>query len=1762
MGDALKAEKIARHFAAVASPSLAATPFGKRAVPTLAAVDFSKAINTATKTYGNSAPLFLLTSMAPNATGDKMFIPLECLLDNKVEISFATAHGHMGTIISTNAPPVPAAINCGVLSGPNADCSAEMEALLRALAEKMAAEFKADPLAFLSNFSNASDKAALDLLQSQGSSILSGIGKAYDWAVDTTSRGIEYVMDGGAARDIASAADYVASGQILTDIQNGAVAAYEWGREAIDTLSNLDMEELTEAFMEWLREMFGDLECSARDMLAAMLADPRPIASQMGEMYGTAKVVVAEAAAAVAVDVLITKGAASAATRMGSLMAKAGPRIGKLTDKIGDLLRRAQRKPDKGPDTQPRPTPKTDTTPDAPPDKDAVRKDKDGDADKPCLECPSTGTPVNTIFGCKILGGEEELDFLIDSPMPLAWRRSYASSNAHESYLGQGWCVPLDFRIDVEDEALVFVEAQGRRISFPLLPVGDMFFSRYEHITLLRPERNRCELVTPDNTRLVFGLCPRDYREAAERDVAEGRETEQFDRALEALRQSGRLAEGAGAGANTGPDRRAPQSQSLVLLGVLDPNGGWIRIHYAEHNLPHVMETSDGRHVGFDFDPERRPDQVARLLRISELLGAADEHGRFSAARPLIEYRYSAEGDLVAVIDGDDQVVRTFAWSNHILIEHAEPGGLVSRYEWDILAPQGRVLANILSTGEHLRFDYDPLARVNRVTDASGRITAYHYDEKNYFTGLVTPDGAEWRYARDVHGNLLGITDPLGRITRYAYDRQGRLLRIAQADGGTYLFRYEENHRQPVAVTDPLGQTAEFRYDDRGNLIEARDEGGAVTRYVLDDHGRPVRIIDARGGENLLSYDRSGRLIERRDCLGQPLRHEYDGDGNVIRSTDALGGTTHYQYRRINRQDRVVAITQADGATERFGHDSLGRVIAHVDAAGSATRYALAPDGRPLQREDALGRTQSYQYDVHGRLVALVNENGATANFAWDTVGRLVAERGFDARRIDYRYNLAGELVESADGVASGQPLMAPGQAGVIRVRFQRDAVGRLIDKISSLPGAMGRSDVSHNRYTYNVSGRLIGARNRESSVVLHYTPTGRLARQITRTRGASAATLEHVYDGLGNCFQTTLPDGRVLRHHLYGSGHVDRVSLDETTVCRFERDALNRETVRQQGALQTFFERDAIGRILLQAVRPAAADLPAAEPRIARQYRYDRLGQLLTVDDARTGQSTYLYDPTRRLLAASGRAGRELFAFDPAGNLLDREDDIAGRTTAAAGRRDWTDAQWEAYVAENIRRDDFNPLLTPGQLAADPSQWPATRSNRLAVFQQHRYRYDRWGNCVEKRSGAHELRRFEWSAEHRLLRARVQTPHGIEHWGYDYDPFGRRIAKYRLPVESAANAALSAGAVSAQRKRKASHQRQARHRTDAIHFTWDDNRLLLEDGAGRRTLYLYEPGAFVPMALVRSASMPAEPVEPSPLPHDMLSLKDLYPEQWAALEKRRRKLQSQLGVADESVVPPPLFEIFHVHADHLGTPRELTDADGHLVWTATYRAWGATAEITNPPRRVFGGVGNAVEQGWEEQASPVTQNLRFQGQYFDAETGLHYNRYRYYDPDCGRFVSQDPVGLAGGMNAYLYAPNPTQWIDPSGLCSSTLDRNLGGRVGDDKQAHHLIPEEIWGKHKAFFDGIGMGDDRDSKANGLLMPANKEKAKKMKRVFYHCGSHGKVYSPRVDSEVSKIEARFNSGAIDAAEARVQVGALQQSLRTSLSVKGPMPIRLY
>ncbi|WP_189667219.1 RHS repeat domain-containing protein, partial [Pseudomonas amygdali] len=164
---------------------------------------------------------------------------------------------------------------------------------------------------------------------------------------------------------------------------------------------------------------------------------------------------------------------------------------------------------------------------------------------------------------------------------------------------------------------------------------------------------------------------------------------------------------------------------------------------------------------------------------------------------------------------------------------------------------------------------------------------------------------------------------------------------------------------------------------------------------------------------------------------------------------------------------------------------------------------------------------------------------------------------------------------------------------------------------------------------------------------------------------------------------------------------------------------------------------------------------------------------------------------------------------------------------------------------------------------------------------------------------------------------------------------------------------------------RRVAKQSEIKGQTDHKRFLWQGLRMLREESPGQSSLYLYEPASYAPLARVDEKESEAE------------------------------------------------NKVYYYHTDQIGTPLEMTDAEGQIVWQAKYRAWGAVEKL----------VVNEVEQ-----------NLRFQGQYFDVETGLHYNTFRYYDPEIGRFITQDPIGLDGGLNLYQYAHNPVAWIDPWGL--------------------------------------------------------------------------------------------------------------------------------
>ncbi|MEN5135631.1 MULTISPECIES: RHS repeat-associated core domain-containing protein [Pseudomonas] len=160
--------------------------------------------------------------------------------------------------------------------------------------------------------------------------------------------------------------------------------------------------------------------------------------------------------------------------------------------------------------------------------------------------------------------------------------------------------------------------------------------------------------------------------------------------------------------------------------------------------------------------------------------------------------------------------------------------------------------------------------------------------------------------------------------------------------------------------------------------------------------------------------------------------------------------------------------------------------------------------------------------------------------------------------------------------------------------------------------------------------------------------------------------------------------------------------------------------------------------------------------------------------------------------------------------------------------------------------------------------------------------------------------------------------------------------------------------------------------------FFWQGDHLIAESSPTQHRSFIYEPGTFRPLAMLD-------------------------------------------GKGPKRACP------FYYQLDHLGTPQELTDYSGDIVWSAKYSAYGKVTSL---------------ELASEDY---LNQPLRFQGQYFDDESGLHYNRHRYYDPDVGRYLTPDPVKLAGGLNQYRYVPNPTGWVDPLGLTSNCPPPNRPG---------------------------------------------------------------------------------------------------------------------
>ena len=213
--------------------------------------------------------------------------------------------------------------------------------------------------------------------------------------------------------------------------------------------------------------------------------------------------------------------------------------------------------------------------------------------------------------------------------------------------------------------------------------------------------------------------------------------------------------------------------------------------------------------------------------------------------RELVRYGYDEYGDLTAVYGRDGQRLRGFVYRNHIMVEHNQPGGLVSRYEYDRYEPAGKVLKSSNNSGEQWTFDYRD--GYTRVTDVLGREEVYGFDDNQELVYHIDADGHRSDTERDDYGRITVQRDEIGRETRYLYDTFGNVIAVRAPDGSLTQIDYHDTLNLPIAVNDPAGRITEYDYDERGNLICVTDPAGHSTRYHYNQQWLPDGITDALG---------------------------------------------------------------------------------------------------------------------------------------------------------------------------------------------------------------------------------------------------------------------------------------------------------------------------------------------------------------------------------------------------------------------------------------------------------------------------------------------------------------------------------------------------------------------------------------------------------------------------------------------------------------------------------------------------------------------------------------------------------------------------------------------------------------------------------------------------------------------------------------------------------------------------------------------------
>ncbi|HIH8379382.1 TPA: RHS element core protein, partial [Escherichia coli] len=945
---------------------------------------------------------------------------------------------------------------------------------------------------------------------------------------------------------------------------------------------------------------------------------------------------------------------------------------------------------------------------------------------------------------------------------------------------------------------------------------------------------------------------------------------------------------------------------------------------------------------------------------------------------PLARYTYTASGELRAVYDRSGTQVRGFTYdAEHAgrMVAHHYAGRPESRYRYD---DTGRVTEQVNPEGLDYRFEYGQ-DRVT-ITDSLNRREVLYTEGEGGLKRVVKKehaDGSITRSEYDEAGRLKAQTDAAGRRTEYRlHMASGKLTSVILPDGRTVRYGYN-SQRQVTSVTYPDGLRSSREYDEKGRLAAETSRSGETTSYSYDDPASelPTGIQDATGSTKQMAWSRYGQLLAFTDCSGYTTRYEYDRYGQQIAVHREEGISTYSSY---NPRGQLVSQKDAQGREIRYEYSAAGDLTATISPDGKRSTIAYDKRGRPVSVTEG-GLTRSMGYDAAGRITVLTNENGSQSTFRYDPVDRLTEQRGFDGRTQRYHYDLTGKLTQSED-------------EGLITL-WHYDASDRITHRtVNGDPAEQWQYDehgwlttLSHTseghrvsvHYGYDDKGRLTGERQ-----TVENPETGELLWQHET---------KHAYNEQGLANRVTPDSLPPVEWLTYGSGYLAGMKLGGTPLVEYTRDRLHRETVRSFGsragsnaAYELTSTYTPAGQLQSQHLNSLVYD---------RDYGWNDNGDLVRISGPRQTRE-YGYSATGRLESVRTLAPdldiRIPYATDPAGNRLP------------------------------------DPELHPDSTL---TAWP---DNRIAEDAHYVYHYDEYGRLTEKtdriptgviRTDDERTHHYHYDSQHRLVfHTRIQHGEPLVESRYLYDPLGRRMAKRVW-----------------RRERDLTGWMSLSRKPEETWYGWDGDRLTTVQTDTTRIQTVYQPGSFAPLIRIETDNGEREKAQCRSLaekiqqegsedghgvvfPAELVGLLDRLEGEIRAncVSSESRQWLAQCGLTVERLaaqIEPvylPERKIHLYHCDHRGLPLALISEDGNTAWSAEYDEWGNQLNEENPHH--------------------LHQPYRLPGQQYDKESGLYYNRHRYYDPLQGRYITPDPIGLRGGWNMYQYPLNPIQVIDPMGL--------------------------------------------------------------------------------------------------------------------------------